>query len=249
MRFQQTMPKSFFGCVLTWIFHLLFFGKTWSQQNFINVPSGEATITKKWFFQQQINYGNILQSNTTLEYGLKHGFEAGINVLGLNISKNKFSIIDNDSADTDPFSPLVLVNGLKQFNINKKFHLCIGTQAGGNFTTKTKEKPCALFYTNAVVKDWPLEKSSIVGGAYYNTLHYGGYGNRLGVWLGTELAVLPKLHITGETILGSNSLAYTSLGLIVYAQKRLPLTFGVQIPNNAKNTFGFVFELTWIPGE
>ena len=52
-----------------------------AQQNFINVPSGEVTQARKFFVQEQLNFNEIIQSNTTVDYGLGHGFEIGINIL------------------------------------------------------------------------------------------------------------------------------------------------------------------------
>jgi len=43
---------------------------SFSQQNFINVPSSEATKKHKLFFQQQLNFNELIQSNTTIDYGL-----------------------------------------------------------------------------------------------------------------------------------------------------------------------------------
>lgn len=60
-----------------------------AQQNFINVPSSEATIKNKVFFQQQLNFNELIQSNSTLDFGLGKGFEVGANILGLNFSDKK----------------------------------------------------------------------------------------------------------------------------------------------------------------
>ena len=53
-----------------------------AQQNFINVPSGEATKAKGFFFQQQFNFNEIIQSNTTIDYGIGKGFEIAQGRLG-----------------------------------------------------------------------------------------------------------------------------------------------------------------------
>lgn len=66
--------------------HLFFF----SQQNFINVPSVEVTKKHKLFFQQQFNFSQLVQSNSTIDYGLGNGFEIGVTILGLNKLINSY---------------------------------------------------------------------------------------------------------------------------------------------------------------
>ncbi len=106
---------------------------SWGQQNFINVPSSEATTKNNLFFQQQLNFNELTQSKTTLDYGLGKGFEIGVNVLGLNFSDKKKSFLNNDTNDVDPFNPLILINGLKQFKVNEKISFAMGAQYGLNF--------------------------------------------------------------------------------------------------------------------
>jgi len=70
-----------------------------AQQNFINVPSSEVTIKNKYFFQQQINFNDLIQSNTTLDYGLGKGYEIGLNILGINFDQNRKIIFQNNTSD------------------------------------------------------------------------------------------------------------------------------------------------------
>lgn len=220
----------------------------YSQQNYINVPSSEATTKHKLFFQQQLNFNEIIQSNTTLDFGLGKGFEIGANVLGLNFSEQNKSLIKNDTNDIDPYNPLVMINGLKQLDLSKNISITTGAQFGLNFRDNKRTTNAALLYSNLLIKDIFKENSSIVIGGYYNTLHYGGrYGNRIGAWVGTEIPIVNKLHAVAESVLGNNSISYTSLGLIYYPKKRIPITLGIQIPNTKHNTYSLVFELTFVP--
>lgn len=218
-----------------------------AQQNFINVPSGEVTLAHRWFFQQQINANQLLQSNTTIDYGLGRNWEIGMNVLGLNIRSNNFNLIENDSNDIDPYNPLLLLNALKRIPLNERLALAAGIQYGGDFTVRQKIKPCGFTYLNLSAKDVFFKENVVVAGVYYNSLHYGGKGNRWNGMLGYEQTLSPRWHVMAETILGTNALAYTSLGLIYYPKSFIAITAGVQIPNTAKNSFGFVIELTILP--
>lgn len=218
-----------------------------AQQNFINVPSSEATKPRKLFFQQQINFNELIQSNTTLDYGLGRGFEIGMNVLGLNFNQKQKSFLNNDTSDVDPFNPLISINGLKQFKLNEKTAIACGAQLGRNSWKDKDVFDAALFYSNILINNVLIKESKLVGGAYYNTKHYGGRGNRFGGWVATELPIIEKIHFMAESIFGNNAICYTSLGFIYYPSPHLPLTFGFQIPNTRRNAYAFVFELTYVP--
>lgn len=219
-----------------------------SQQNFINVPSSEVTKKHKLFFQQQINFNEIIQSNTTLDLGLGKGFEIGANVLGLNFSERNKSFLKNDTNDIDPYNPLVMLNGLKQFEFSDKISISSGAQFGLNFRDNKKTTNAALIYSNFLFKDILMKNSSLVIGGYYNSLHYGGrFGNRVGGWIGSEIPISNKFHIVAESVLGNNALCYSSFGIIYYPKKRIPITVGIQIPNVKSNAYSIVFELTLVP--
>jgi hypothetical protein len=218
-----------------------------AQQNLINVPSSEVTEKNKIFFQQQINFNELIQSNTTVDFGLGKGFECGINVLGLNFSQKKRSFLHNDSSDTDPYNPLIMINSLKQFSLSEKVKLSAGMQGGINYKLDDYTKEAYLLYSNLMIRDILIKKSEIIGGVYYNSKHYGGSGERLSAWMGMEVPLLNKFHFMAESVLGNNALSYTSLGFIYYPKPFLPLTFGFQIPNTSRNSYSFVFELTYVP--
>ncbi|MFA9210561.1 MAG: hypothetical protein ACEQR5_01950 [Moraxellaceae bacterium] len=230
------------------LFIVLFVHQLHAQQNFINVPSSEVTKAKKIFFQQQINFNEIIQSNSTIDFGLGKGFEIGLNVLGLNFKSNSKSFIHNDTNDKDPYNPLLMINGLKQFEFTENLSMCFGTQFGLNYTDNTILQNATLIYNNLLIKNLFIKKSSFVMGYYYNSIHYGGReGNRVGAWFGSEIPINNKLHFVGESIIGNNALSFTSLGLIYFPKKRLPITFGIQIPNTKNNAYSLVFELTFVP--
>ena len=219
-----------------------------AQQNFINVPSSEATSKHKLFFQQQVNFNEFIQSNTTLDFGLGKGFEIGANILGLNFSEKNKSFIQNDTNDIDPYNPLVMLNGLKQFELNENLSISTGTQIGLNFRDDKRTTEASLIFGNLLFKNLLIKNSSLVIGGYYNSLHYGGRnGNRIGAWIGSEIQIVQKLHVVAESVLGNNALSYTSIGLIYYPKKRIPITLGIQIPNTKSNAYSIVFELTFVP--
>jgi hypothetical protein len=218
-----------------------------AQQNFINVPSSEVTTKGKLFFQQQVNFNEFITSNSTLDIGLGKGFEIGMNVLGLSYETKTAHFFKNDTSDVEPFNPLVTLNAMKQFHINERLSLALGFQSGINFDSDKNKEKVALLYGNARYHDLFVKKSIFILGTYYNSQHFGGEGNRGGIWLAGEIPLSHKFHILAESIIGHNALSYSSLGIVYYLIKRMPLTFGIQIPNTQKNSYSLVFELTIVP--
>lgn len=240
-RFLYDMSRILAGCLL------LVASATAAQQNFINVPSGEVTKAGKFFFQQQLNFNEIIQSNTTLDYGLGKGFEIGLNVLGLNYVEKSNSLFLNDRNDRDPYDPLLTVNGLKQFEVTENFLLAIGTQFGMNVDFDNRYRPANLTYLNFRLQNVLGGHSVFVAGPYFNSRHYGGAGNRVGGWLAAEVPLAEKWHVMGESVVGDNAISYSSFGVIFFPRPRIPLTLGVQIPNTTDNAYALVFELTITP--
>ncbi len=218
-----------------------------AQQNFINVPSAEITANRKLFFQQQININELFQSNSTLDYGLGKGWEIGVNVLGLNYNEKQKSFLKNDENDRDPYNPLFMLNAQKGFEISDKFTTTIGTQFGINYDFDEKKGNAGLLYGNLKTKEFLVNEGVLVTGLYYNSKHYGGTGNRIGAWVGMELPISHKFHFLVESVIGSNAISYSSLAIVYYPIKRMPVTFGFQLPNTKNNAKSFVFELTIIP--
>ena len=56
-----------------------------AQQSLFNVPSSEITERGRWFFQEQLNLSRSGVSNTTLDYGIGHGMELGLNLFDLDL--------------------------------------------------------------------------------------------------------------------------------------------------------------------
>jgi hypothetical protein len=136
---------------------------------------------------------------------------------------------------------------MKQFHLNERLSLAIGFQAGINFDSDKNKEKVALLYGNIRYHDLFVKESVFIWGTYYNSQHFGGQGNRAGIWLAGEIPLSHKLHLLAESIIGHNALSYSSLGIVYYPIKRMPLTFGIQIPNTAKNSYSLVFELTIVP--
>ncbi len=226
---------------------LLFVTDGIAQQNFINVPSSDITPKGRLFFQQQLNFNALFQSNSTFDLGIGYHSEIGVNLLGVDYSEKNRSWLVNDSTDRDPYNPLIAFNGATSWDLGEHTSFAVGGQGGVNFDRHRSGRPAGLAYANLRIEDLLLKESVVVLGPYYNTEHYGGAGNRLGGWIGAEVPMSKVLHVMAESVLGDNAISYTSLGLVVYPVRNIPLTLGVQIPNTSNNAYSIVFELTVLP--
>ncbi len=71
-----------------------------------------------------------------------------------------------------------------------------------------------------------------------------GWATELGAgWVPNyELPIINKLHLL--EVIGNNAISYSSLGLLYYSIKHMPLPFGFQLPNKKTNAASIAFELT-----
>lgn len=217
-----------------------------AQQSLFNVPSSEITRKGGVFVQQQINFSGLDQSNTTLDYGLGHNWEAGINLLGIDYSPSLKEFIRNDRIDGDPLAPLLVINVQKGIPLNEHFKLGIGTQNGWNMTPKQTARFAYFSYAN-LVGTMAHERIKLNSGLYTGNARYLGNGNKIGFMAGTEVVLHERLHLMADWIQGSHPLGVAVVGLVAYPYRKLPVSFGWQIPNNRTSPRALVIELTWIP--
>ncbi|WP_254507920.1 hypothetical protein [Anatilimnocola floriformis] len=220
-----------------------------AQQNLFNVPSARITPPEDVFFQQQFNFLQDGASNTTIEFGLWEGFEAGFNILDVPLYLGG-GIADLDSNNTADF----LVNLQKGIPLSELVHLGIGTQLGVTQlgTALDAQRPTAL-----VNFDWIVVESEIpdvgffYGGAYYGNKPYLGKGNTLGLMLGTEVPIVEdKFSFMADVLMGSNDISVAVIGgVYTFPGTRWQLSLGAQLPfPGSHNDFGAVLEITRVAG-
>ncbi len=220
-----------------------------AQQNLFNVPSGEVTPAYKLFYQQQTNFtGGSIQPNTTLDFGLGHGLEVGLNVFNVPL------YAPNLGENPDPRGiqqPDVLFNALKSFTISERFRVAVGTQFGETAPVfQSRVRPDNFTYTVAAF-DLPQERGTLYGGAYYSNRNYRGTGVPLGVMVGCDIPIVEKkLHFMADLIGGNNDLSLAVVGVVVYLPHNWQLSLGAQFPSpGSNNPYGGVLELTYVPGK
>lgn len=218
-----------------------------AQQSLFNVPSSEITNQGKLFVQEQINISDLVQSNTTLDYGLKNNWEAGLNFFGVNYSPAQRAFIRNDDVEGDPYAPLVLINVQKGFVLNDHWKIGIGTQNGFNVAPEIYSRFADFSYADAVYSTLH-EHLRLNAGLYAGNARYLGAGNNAGLMVGAEAALWQhKVHLMADWIQGDHDLGVSVFGVVAYPYRHFPISLGWQIPNDSASRKALVFELTWVP--
>jgi len=207
-----------------------------AQQNLFNVPSAEITEKGAHFFQQQFNVTNKFVSNSTLDYGLGDGLEAGINLF----------VDTTDLYDRDADDPaLVLGNVQRGFELSETYKLGLGTQSGISIPVKSGSAKFADFtyLTNAL--DFKRYGKYYFGGYYANEA-YGAGGTPVGYTVGIDLPILPgHLNFMADMISGNGPMSVAVVGVVVYLLQDWQLSVGEQLPTpNSNNDYGVVVEFT-----
>ncbi len=221
-----------------------------AQQNLFNIPSGEVTPKKRFFYQHQLNFysANQLETKSHLVYGLGHDWDIGINFIDLPLRIGNGNLLSyNDDSNRKPLYPLVLATVQKQWFLGKKFQFNVGSQMGINIASDFDTKRFA-FLGYALVKWKPDKRSYLVGGPYLgNDVFVGGPPKlRPGYMLGYEFKLSKRWLLMGDLVSGNHKKAQTVLGAGYNLSKRVQIFAGalLNFPNR-KLQEGLVIEINW----
>ena len=217
-----------------------------AQQNLFNIPSGDITNENKFFYQHQLNvYSDKLESKAHVVYGLGKGWDTGINLVGKGFYFTpEWRVLHNDNPTKGSVYPIIMGTIQKEFSINKKFDINIGSQIGFNVSNQIYNKELNYYNYGIGVFHFMKEKSRIVAGIYQTNEMYVGEGNNIGALLGYEIKLSKKVYLMGDWVSGNNDSSVKVLGGMVNISKRIQLCGGWQFPNpNTPKPQGFVFEL------
>lgn len=221
------------------------------QQNFFNVPSSEITPRGGVFFQQQFNVEERhQQSSTTLEIGLGHGLEVGLNCNGLTVLEDRAAHpVFNDTIL--PYNPFLLVNVQKRFDLGSDLAIALGVQYGGTLTSQVRDGGMAWCNVAYARKDLGLK---CVVGPYYASKSYFGEGRRLfndaiGLQAGLEKSLLPdRLVLQTDFISGTHDLGEVVPGAACRLSGHWVMSVGYQVPTfSSSSVHALVLELTYDP--
>ncbi len=225
-------------------------GAALGQQNLFNVPSGQITKPGDLFFQEQLNFARLTgTSNTTIDFGLGHGWEVGFNVLDV-------ALYDRTPA-TDALAgprqrnPDLLLNAQKGFELTEFWDIAFGSQVGFNPARQSRERRFQEFtwaVTSLEVPDQPRFGKYYLG-VYHSNTAYAGPGERVGIMLGVEIPIIPeRLSFQCDYIGGNRDISVAVIGGVYTFRSGWQLSAGVQLPApRSNNPYGFVLEFT-LPG-
>lgn len=217
----------FLSCVLTTITARLS-----AQQNLFNIPSGDITPAKKWFYQHQFNvYSNKLESKGHFVYGLGKGWDAGVNLVGKGAYFSpEWQALYNSDERKGAVYPVLMFTGQKQWRLSDKVAVNLGTQVGANLSSSLRKKELNYFhYGLTAIQPKPWLK--LVGGAYYSNAMFLGAGNRAGAMLGFEAHVWNGVYVMGDWMSGNNDAGVGVIGGMYQVSKRFQLCGGYALPN------------------
>lgn len=217
-----------------------------AQQTYFNVPSADIVGKHEVAAQQQVNISDFLRSTTTVEYGLGREWEVGLNLYNLDYQPSTRRFERNDSTTQQPYSPLVLVNALKAFDINQNLEFAVGAQVGLNLTSARRPQWVGFLYTH-LGGSFQGEHYNWSVGAYTANPRYLGEGPRGGFMAGFDAGIFyQKLHLLGDWTSGSHEMGQLALGIEVYVGKHFPLAIGWQ-RSNRDGAQALILQLTYNP--
>lgn len=217
-----------------------------AQQTYFNVPSSDIVDKHEFAVQQQFNISESIRSSTTFNYGLGREWEIGFNLYNLDYMPGDRRIVANDSTTEKAFSPLLMLNAQKAFDITKNLELAIGAQGGMNVLTDHRPQLVGYLYGHVAAAS-DDEHYNFSAGSYMANARYLGDGPKIGFQTGFDAGIFyQKLHLLGDWISGSHDFGQLVLGVEVYLGKHLPLAIGWQRTNKDGNQ-ALVFQLTYNP--
>lgn len=217
-----------------------------AQQTYFNVPSSDIVDKHEFAAQQQINISESIRSSTTFNYGLGREWEIGFNLYNLDYLPDERRISANDSTIEKSFSPLLMLNAQKAFDLTNNLELAVGAQGGVNILTDQRPQFVGYMYGHVAAAS-NNEHYNVSAGGYLANARYLGDGPKTGFQAGFDAGILyQKLHVLGDWISGTHDFGQLVLGVEVYLGKHLPFAVGWQRTNKTGSQ-AVVLQLTYNP--
>jgi hypothetical protein len=221
-----------------------------AQQNLFNIPSGDVTPKKEFFYQHQLNlYAiNELETKSHVVYGVGRNWDVGINFIDLPLRIGNGSLLSyNDNSTRKPLYPLLVATAQKQWDLAKKLQLNTGTQIGINLSSDVDNKKLA-FMNYALLKWKGGRRGYLIGGPYLSNDVFVGGPSLLqpGYMFGYEYKVSRRWLLMGDFISGNHKKSQSVLGAGYNLSNRLQVFAGalLRFPNRNLQD-GLVVEINW----
>jgi len=217
-----------------------------AQQTYFNVPSSDIVEKHELSVQQQFTLAESIRSGTTVSFGLGREWEVGANLYNLDYKPSAHRFMRNDSTTGQAYSPLLLLNTQKAFDITDQLELAMGAQTGFNLTPDRPAQWVGYLYGH-VAGSLHDEHYNWSFGGYTANARYLGDGPRAGFQAGFDAGIFyQKFHLLGDWISGGHDLGQLVLGVEVYLGKHFPVALGWQRINRDGQQ-ALVLQLTYNP--
>lgn len=245
----MTPPSSRALCARAIFFVLLACGTARAQQNLFNIPSGDITHHKKFFYQHQLNFyaANQLETKSHVVYGLGRGWDVGVNFVDLPVRVGDGRWLSyNDESNRKPLYPLLMATAQKQFDLHPHWRLNVGTQIGANISSTVEGK--RLAFMNYALLKWKARRGYLIAGPYLaNDVFVGGPPElRPGYMIGYEYKINKRWLLMGDLISGTHKKSQTVLGAGYNLSNRVQIFAGALLAFPNRNLQdGLVVEINW----
>ncbi|MDX2063423.1 MAG: hypothetical protein SFY70_10215 [Bacteroidia bacterium] len=143
--------------------------------------------------------------------------------------------------------PALLATGQKQWRVDGHWAVNVGAQAGINVSDRLSYKQLLAFGYGLVVYTHHHNRISL--GPYVGNRNYLGLGNEVGLLLGAEVPLVPRLHLMTDWIVGTNDESVATLGVMFMVTPHVQFCAGGFAGSfGSENKGGIVVEvnvLTW----
>lgn len=187
-----------------------------------NLPDIEATPTNSVAVDQELNlYSAAAISNTSVDYGLPHGWNIGLSLLNAQFYNGRSTAL--------VFQPDVLINLEKHWLIGNG-QVIVGSQSGVGVLPQA---PVFMQYAYLEYQQhfaaWNID---IDTGSYYANAAIAGRQS-IGGHINLEMPLYGKWRLNSDYLSGNNAVSATTLKLLYPLGGAWQLGAGVQIPGMA----------------
>ncbi|MFC5408330.1 hypothetical protein ACFPMF_03360 [Larkinella bovis] len=218
-----------------------------AQQTIFNVPSSDITPANRIMAQVQVDFNREqVRSMSTLDYGLNHQWEIGLNLYHFGYQPAEHHWLRNDTTTQIPYAPQLLLNAQKAFDLTENLHLGLGGQTGINVPAQHKTAWVGWAYGN-LAYDVADKHYKTVAGVYGGNHRYLADGPTVGIHLGIDAGIwYEKVHVLADWASGTHDYGQLMVGAEVYLGKHLPLALGWR-RSNQDGEQALVLQLTYSP--
>lgn len=229
--------------IFTLLLLLLLQTPAYAQQNFFNIPSGQITPEREFFYQHQLNVFNADSSSSKQHfvYGVDTGTEVGVNFLNAYPMGKKEKDAEYFSG---PHSNILAATLLKSFRLSDGLDMAFGGQLGVTRIGKSLPSYLAGKAYSFLTYFNPDKHFRITGGLWLSERRFNGPGDQLGFMFGGEWNIIGRWHLMGDWISGNSKNSVSVIGGMIDITKGVQFCAGYLVPNpQSPEAHGLVLEL------